>query len=1130
MKRIFLIDNGCYSTKCSVINYDPSTATGTEEVRTFPTALDYTDGEYNIINEDNGGASIIRYFRAFFGMTKEAAQVKAEKLFPFMDFVYDNNGFAAISLSEGSNPVSCIELTREYVKKLYEKMNGDNKVDYVYFALPKEFDEETCNLYKREVRSCIHATCSFVSYTDLLLIAAERKQVLSVDIGASMLNVSLLRDNEVERTKSFILGSGYALDTAIVEFIKKEMGIVVNEEKRYVNVFLMQTAEKVRRTLDTAQQAQVDLTDISTFITYNRSIMTVRSNQLNTILGNYKKDLSFNIDLVRSIPGVDNSKSKLVLSGGMASQRFLKDCLGDLDKADEGLDKTLVILQSLTLFFKKDQNAPLLTLSSPAEESADSFDIDEGIEDVDGSNAPITPVSPVKPASVQPPIPAPEIPPPSVVGDIPPPMPDMPAPEIPPPPSVVDGIPPPPIPAIPSSPPEPDIPSPPPMPVTEFPPPPSVSVIPPPPPMPDMPAPEIPPPPSVVGDMPPTEIPPPPPVVGDMPPTVIPPPSVVGDMPAPEIPPPPSVVGDMSAPEILPPPPVVGNMPPTVIPPPSVVGDVPPPPPEPTMAMEIPPPIPEVPSHSPANEIPPPPGSEIPPPPPSVSEIPPPPPPPMPDTEVPLPPIPTISPPSPISVIPPPPPLPGMSSPLDAPPSPPETPPPPPVLLADVPLEDTPLPPELSFNPPPIPVLTQDSSSRSPEDLSIPPHMPTYVEADTGIPAPPPPAPNRVNDPPLIYSDPASSYRSTDSIQINSIPSNDVSEEVATPVNTQVPTPKPMSIMTDRNEIPLPMHPIQATAVKKTDKPVSSYGVDVPSEPRVRIPTRLTSVGEDSLSNQGESLSPPDSPLLPAEKGQSPPMVPKAPLVQNPPARPTSPPPAPSVITTSFASPSPTDSIQTPHPMSFTSPAGVVPGPTAVVVNDSTAPPSFYPISEKPQKPIAQSPVSKPVVATPLPLPQPPTPTHVDPIMPPPPPPPMPEPIHTNPLPPPPPPPMPEPVNPIMPPPPPPPMPETPKLEYDIVDEKGNIIFAKGSPLSQIASAEVKATFYQLVFRKEFFKMAEQKERLGTCICQLERGLRGGTVLHVDYVLKNGNISFQVTYNHNGKTVKEERTMKCSVC
>ena len=1094
MKRIFLIDNGCYSTKCSVINYDPSTATGTEEVRTFPTALDYTDGEYNIINEDNGGASIIRYFRAFFGMTKEAAQVKAEKLFPFMDFVYDNNGFAAISLSEGSNPVSCIELTREYVKKLYEKMNGDNKVDYVYFALPKEFDEETCNLYKREVRSCIHATCSFVSYTDLLLIAAERKQVLSVDIGASMLNVSLLRDNEVERTKSFILGSGYALDTAIVEFIKKEMGIVVNEEKRYVNVFLMQTAEKVRRTLDTAQQAQVDLTDISTFITYNRSTMTVRSNQLNTILGNYKKDLSFNIDLVRSIPGVDNSKSKLVLSGGMASQRFLKDCLGDLDKADEGLDKTLVILQSLTLFFKKDQNAPLLTLSSPAEESADSFDIDEGIEDVDGSNAPITPVSPVKPASVQPPIPAPEIPPPSVVGDIPPPMPDMPAPEIPPPPSVVDGIPPPPIPAIPSSPPEPDIPSPPPMPVTEFPPPPSVSVIPPPPPMPDMPAPEIPPPPSVVGDM---------------PPTVIPPPPSMPDMPAPEIPPPPSVVGDM-----------------------------PPPPPEPTMAMEIPPPIPEVPSPSPANEIPPPPSlcdipslspayempppppipevpspspaNEIPPPPPG-SEIPPPPPPPMPATEVPLPPIPTISP-SPISVIPPPP-LPGMSSPSDAPPSPPEIPPPPPVLLADVPLEDTPLPPEPSFNPPPIPVLTQDSSSRSPEDLSIPPPMPTNVGEDTVIPAPPPPVPNRVNDPPLIYSDPASSYRSTDSIQINSIPSDDVSEEVATPVNTQVPTPKPMSIMNDRNEIPLPMHPIQVTAVKKTDKPVSSYGVDVPSEPRVRIPTRLTSVGEDSLSNQGESMSPPDSPLLPAEKGQSPPMVPKAPLVQNPPARPTSPPPVPSVITTSFASPSPTDSIQTPHPMSFTSPAGVVPGPTAVVVNDSTAPPSFYPISEKPQKPIAQSPVSKPVVATPLPLPQPPTPTHVDPIMPPPPPPPMPE-----------------PVNPIMPPPPPPPMPETPKLEYDIVDEKGNIIFAKGSPLSQIASAEVKATFYQLVFRKEFFKVAEQKERLGTCICQLERGLRGGTVLHVDYVLKNGNISFQVTYNHNGKTVKEERTMKCSVC
>ena len=288
MKRIFLIDNGCYSTKCSVINYDPSTATGTEEVRTFPTALDYIDGEYNIINEDNGGASIIRYFRAFFGMTKDAAQVKAEKLFPFMDIVYDNNGFAAISLSEGSNPVSCIELTREYVKKLYEKMNGDNKVDYVYFALPKEFDEETCNLYKTEVRSCIHATCSFVSYTDLLLIAAERKQVLSVDIGASMLNVSLLRDNEVERTKSFILGSGYALDTAIVEFVKKEMGIVVNEEKRYVNVFLMQTAEKVRRTLDTAQEAQVDLTDISSFITCDTSTMTVRSNQLNTILGNYK--------------------------------------------------------------------------------------------------------------------------------------------------------------------------------------------------------------------------------------------------------------------------------------------------------------------------------------------------------------------------------------------------------------------------------------------------------------------------------------------------------------------------------------------------------------------------------------------------------------------------------------------------------------------------------------------------------------------------------------------------------------------------------------------------------------------------------------------------------------------------
>ena len=488
----------------------------------------------------------------------------------------------------------------------------------------------------------------------------------------------------------------------------------------------------------------------------------------------------------------------------------------------------------------------------------------------------------------------------------------------------------------------------------------------------------------------------------------------------------------------------------------------------------------------------------------------------MPATEVPLPPIPTISPPSPISVIPPPP-LPGMSSPLDAPPSPPEIPPLPPVLLADVPLEDTPLPPEPSFNPPPIPVLTQDSSSRSPDDLSIPPLMPIDVREDTVIPAPPPPVPNRVNDPPLIYSDPA-------------FPSDDVSEEVATPVNTQVPTPKPMSIMNGPNEIPLPMHPIQVTAVKKTDKPVSSYGVDVPSEPRVRIPTRLTSVGEDSLSNQGESMSPPDSPLLPAEKSQSPPMVPKAPLVQNPPARPTSPPPAPSVITTSFASPSPTDSIQTPHPMSFTSPAVNLPGPTVTVVNDSTAPPSFYPISEKPQKPIAQSPVSKPVVATPLPLPQPPTPTHVDPIMPPPPPPPMPEPVNPI-MPPPPPPPMPEPIhtNPL-PPPPPPPMPETPKLEYDIVDEKGNIIFAKGSPLSQIASAEVKATFYQLVFRKEFFKVAEQKERLGTCICQLERGLRGGTVLHVDYVLKNGNISFQVTYNHNGKTVKEERTMKCSVC
>lgn len=1119
MKRIFLIDNGCYSTKCSVINYDPSTTTGTEEVRIFPTALDYTDGEYNIINEDNGGASIIRYFRAFFGMTKEAAQVKAEKLFPFMDIVYDNNGFAAISLSEGSKPVSCIELTREYVKKLYEKMNGDNKVDYVYFALPKEFDEETCNLFKREVRSCIHATCSFVSYTDLLLIAAERKQVLSVDIGASMLNVSLLRDNEVERTKSFILGSGYALDTAIVEFIKKEMGIVVNEEKRYVNVFLMQTAEKVRRTLDTAQEAQVDLTDISTFITCDRSIMTVRSNQLNTILGNYKKDLAFNIDLVRSIPGVDNSKSKLVLSGGMASQRFLKDCLGDLDKADEGLDKTLVTLQSLTLFFKKDQNAPILTLSSPAEESADSFIIDDTVPSDDESNAPITPVSPVNPASAQPP-PVPEIPPSS---------------------SVVDDIPPPPIPVIPSSPPEPDIPSPPPMPVTEFPPPPPV--------VDDIP----PPPPSVVNDMP-----PPPPVINDMPPPVVddmPTPTPIPPPPPMEIPPPPSVV--------IPPPMPVTEMPP----PPSVVGDVPPPPPvpgmplpppEPTMAMEIPPPmpevppptstaeippppsvldipsrppvsemppppppIPEVPSPSSANEIPPPPIPEvpspssanvIPPPPPSGSEMPPPPPPepevplpPMPATEVPLPPIPTISP-------------------IDAPPSPPEVPPP-------VPTDA--LLPNPSFIPPPIPVLRRDSPSRSSKDLSLPPPPPPMpnnsFDTDTGIPAPPPPVPSRVNDPPLIYSDPPSSYRSTDSLPINSIPSDDVSEEVATPMNTQIPTPKPVSIMTGKNELPLPMYPLQVTAVKKTDKPVSSYGVDVPSEPRVRIPAHLTSVGEDSLSNQGESMSPPDSPLLPAEKGQSlPPMVPKTPLVQNPPARPTSPPPtASSVITTSFASPSPMDSIQAPHPMSFTSPEASLQGPTAPVVNDTATPPSYYPISAKPQKPTAtQSPMSAPVIATPLPPPQPPTPTHVDPIMPPPP---VTEPV--NPMMPPPPPPVTEPIHTNPPPSPPmPPMSETPKLEYDIVDEKGNIIFAKGSPLDQIASAEVKATFYQLVFRKEFFKMAEQKERLGTCICQLERGLRGGTVLHVDYVLKNGNISFEVTYNHNGKTIKEERTMKCSVC
>ena len=115
----------------------------------------------------------------------------------------------------------------------------------------------------------------------------------------------------------------------------------------------------------------------------------------------------------------------------------------------------------------------------------------------------------------------------------------------------------------------------------------------------------------------------------------------------------------------------------------------------------------------------------------------------------------------------------------------------------------------------------------------------------------------------------------------------------------------------------------------------------------------------------------------------------------------------------------------------------------------------------------------------------------------------------------------------VLPPPPKPPVlpppPKPPVLEYDITDEKGNVIFAKGSGKEQTVKKDVKTNFYQLVFKTEFFK---EKERLGSCVCQLERGIRKGTTLHVEYKLKDDEIAFEVSYEHNGKNYKETRTMK----
>ena len=107
------------------------------------------------------------------------------------------------------------------------------------------------------------------------------------------------------------------------------------------------------------------------------------------------------------------------------------------------------------------------------------------------------------------------------------------------------------------------------------------------------------------------------------------------------------------------------------------------------------------------------------------------------------------------------------------------------------------------------------------------------------------------------------------------------------------------------------------------------------------------------------------------------------------------------------------------------------------------------------------------------------------------------------------------------------PEPESPSPPCNIVDEDGNVVFRKGEGLNQTSHVQTKTTkFYQLLLRRELFRDNDEKERIGSCSCQLEKGLPRNTEIDITYSMVDGTISFTVSYTSKGKQINETRVMR----
>ena len=352
MKRVLVIDNGSYRTKCAIIHYNPLTGDRRDESRSFPTALRYKDGEYSLIDEDNGDNDIVRYFRGFFGMSLSTARTRVGNYFPYFAVEDNGNTFPAMSVPGQSRPVSCMELTSIYMKKIYEEMLKDGPIDCVFVAIPPEFNRDDVKMYEAKLTKKDMSKFVFVPYSDLILKRNDRIPTVAIEAGASNTTVMLLKDRAVKTVQSFAIASGYYVDSEIAKCIQKKMLIKIKQPNRtqFVNSFLLLAAERIRKELNTSPRSSVDLTAIRPYITCMRNSMEFSLESFADIVNNLKSDLDRSVDSVLQPEGLQLTDSEIILSGGLFCQKFAVDVFRQYDSADARTQKDLFTLHQLIAY------------------------------------------------------------------------------------------------------------------------------------------------------------------------------------------------------------------------------------------------------------------------------------------------------------------------------------------------------------------------------------------------------------------------------------------------------------------------------------------------------------------------------------------------------------------------------------------------------------------------------------------------------------------------------------------------------------------------------------------------------------------------------------------------------------